>query len=290
MPSNLPNFIIIGAMKAATTSLYQQLKMQPGIFMPDLKEPNFFSDDATYSNGLDWYRQLFSKSGDAVILGEASTHYTKLPTYPHTVDRLVKANMSCKMIYVMRDPIDRLVSQYIHEWSQRKITVSIDKAINEFPELIHYSRYYYQLQPYFKAYGHDNVLPVFFERLKANPQQELERVCEFIDLDVKPVWYTELKPSNASSKRIKRFPMYELLIHSRFTEWLRRALVPQKIRDVIKSRLVMSERPVISENVLNQLKSVLDKDLEFLGTELGVPLNCDNFKDVVSQRRLEWQQ
>jgi hypothetical protein len=149
MPSNLPNFIIIGAMKAATTSLYQQLKMQPGIFMPDLKEPNFFSDDATYSNGLDWYRQLFSKAGDAVIRGEASTHYTKLPTYPHTVDRLVKANMSCKMIYVMRDPIDRLVSQYIHEWSQRKITVSIDKAINEFPELIHYSRYYYQLQPYF---------------------------------------------------------------------------------------------------------------------------------------------
>ena len=109
----LPNFVIIGAMKSATSTLYEQLQRQPGIFLPELKEPNFFSDQ--YARGWDWYAGLFAEARASDIVGEASTHYTKLPTYPETVSRMWDHLPDAHLIYVMRDPIDRLVSQYIHQ-------------------------------------------------------------------------------------------------------------------------------------------------------------------------------
>src|SRR5690242_12371158 len=106
--SRLPSFIIIGAMKSATSTLYDQLLLQPGIFLPTLKEPNFFSDDQQYSRGLDWYKSLFSEAQSTDLLGEASTHYTKLPTYPRTIERMRGVLDQPRLIYVMRHPIDRL--------------------------------------------------------------------------------------------------------------------------------------------------------------------------------------
>ena len=85
-----PDFIVIGAMKSATTTLHEQLARQPGFFMSRPKEPNFFSDDAMYARGWGWYSSLFRPAREADLRGESSTHYTKLPDYPRTVDRMVR--------------------------------------------------------------------------------------------------------------------------------------------------------------------------------------------------------
>jgi hypothetical protein len=102
-----PNFITIGAMKSATSTLHEQLKQQPGFFMSEEKEPNFFSNDEIYANGLDWYSSLFSNAAPGDLCGESSTHYTKLTTYPHTVARMKAALPHVKLIYMIRHPIDR---------------------------------------------------------------------------------------------------------------------------------------------------------------------------------------
>ena len=78
----MPDFIIIGAMKSATSTLHNQLGAQSSIFMSSPKEPNFFSDDDIYNQGLSWYSGLFSDANGSDICGESSTHYTKLPDYP----------------------------------------------------------------------------------------------------------------------------------------------------------------------------------------------------------------
>ena len=83
--SRLPDFIVIGAMKSATSTLHEQLAVQPGFFMSAEKEPNFFSNDENYAHGLAWYRSLFDNAASSDLCGESSTHYTKLPTYPNTV-------------------------------------------------------------------------------------------------------------------------------------------------------------------------------------------------------------
>ena len=76
---------------------------------------------------------------------------------------------------MMRDPVERLVSQYVHEWSVGKIDdgVPIDRAVRSTPELIEYSRYAMQIRPYLGLYGRHQVLPVFVERLQANPPASL---------------------------------------------------------------------------------------------------------------------
>ncbi len=120
------------------------------------------------------------RPGRTDLRGESSTHYTKLPTYPRTVERMVRDLPRLKLIYVMRHPIDRLVSQYVHEVTAGRIAVGLREALGRHPELIDYSRYSMQLQPFLEAYGFGAVLPVFFPRLVTHSQAELERIGRFL--------------------------------------------------------------------------------------------------------------
>lgn len=284
----LPDFVIIGAMKSATSSLYDQLSGQTGIFMCTPKEPNFFSDDEQYANGMSWYTNLFANGGDGSLLGEASTHYTKLPTHPKTVQRLKEHLPDARFIYVMRHPVNRLVSHYIHEWSTGVYHCGIEEAVDKYPELVAYGRYAMQLEPYFETFGRDAVLPVFFDHLLKEPQAELERICRFIGYQGKPVWIQDLKPDNVSSERIRRFPGYSFLVESGPATWFRHHFIPQALRDAVKMKLRMRERPVLSEKVQASLEEEFDRDLKILGEFLGANLNCKNFKQVTSAESLNW--
>jgi hypothetical protein len=284
----LPHFVIIGAMKSATSSLYDQLSGQPGIFMCTPKEPNFFSDADHYSKGMSWYTNLFTAADEGNILGEASTHYTKLPNHPETVQRLKEHLPDARFIYVMRHPVNRLVSHYIHEWSTGIYNCSIEEAIDRYPALVAYGSYAMQLEPYLKAFGHTAVLPVFFDRLISEPQAELERICRFIGYQGKPVWLQDLKPDNVSSERIRKFPGYQFLVDSKLATWLRRHFIPQGLRNAVKMKLRMRERPVLSEEAQARLEQEFDLDLEVLGKLLGVNLNCKNFKQVTAATSLNW--
>jgi len=286
--SKLPSFMIIGAMKSATTTLQDQLVQQPGIFMCDPKEPNFFSDDSEYSKSMDWYLNLFESAPVDSLLGEASTHYTKLPTYPETVARIKQHCPNTRFIYVMRHPIDRLVSHYIHEWSMGVYKCGINEAIDIYPELISYSSYAAQLKPYIDSYGKEKLLPVFFDRLIQTPQAELERVCKFIGYKQHPVWHESLKAKNVSNKRIKKFPLYSLLIESSIAKTIRRNLIPKSIRNLVKSKLRMQQRPVISDENIKKLEYIFNKDLVILSTWLGCEINCQNFKEVNLSGHSEW--
>lgn len=290
-----PNFFVIGAMKCATSSLHEQLALQPGIFMTELKEPNFFSDDSQYEKGIDWYESLFSPRKTDILFGESSTHYTKLPTYPETIKRIkhcVPDNSNLKFIYVMRHPVDRLVSQYIHEWSQRNISTATDinTAIYKHPELISYSQYSMQLQPYFDAFGRDKVMPVFFERLIRNPQQELERICKFLGYSNNAIWHQDVEAQNVSHERMRKSEWRDFLVEMPVLKTIRKTMVPQSFRDRIKEFWTMSSRPQLTDKTLEHLQETFDQDLEIIGSWLGVnSLSCKNFKAVViSETPLEF--
>lgn len=284
----LPDFIIIGAMKSATSTLHDQLSRQPGIFMSEPKEPNFFSDDAQYERGLPWYAGLFACAPADALCGESSTHYTKLPTHPCTVERMRSALHRPRLVYVMRHPIDRLVSHYIHEWTMGTMDCSIDEAVGRYPELVSFSRYSMQLTPYFDAFGQGSVLPVFFDRLTNEPQSELARVCDFIGYAGTPVWHADAGPMNVSSERIRRFPLYDLVVESSVAQALRRTLVPGRVRQWVRSRLTMRQRPTLSGPNIAKLEACFDEDLRRLGAWLGTDLTCRNFKEATAGQELDW--
>jgi hypothetical protein len=279
--TRLPNFIIIGAMKSATSTLHNQLSAQSDIFMSTPKEPNFFSDDGIYSRGLSWYTGLFSGASAKDICGESSTHYTKLPDYPDTIQRLKAAIPRPKLIYVMRHPIERLISHYMHQWSEGVISCDINQAIDRYPELINYSCYGMQISPYLQEFGSEAVLPLFFDDLKNNKDKALNRVGEFIGCTEPLIWIDDLAKDNVSSQRIRRFYGYKFLVNSRPLTWVRRTFIPQRLRDRVKRQFTMQQRPEIAAIQRKRVTEIFDRDLKIVGDWLGVELTCDNFnKDV----------
>jgi hypothetical protein len=286
--SKLPEFIIIGAMKSATSTLHEQLAMQPGIFMCSPKEPNFFSDEPQYAKGIPWYASLFNDAAVGDLCGESSTHYTKLPTYPKTVTRIFEHLPDAKMIYVMRHPIDRLVSQYIHQWTEREISIDINQAIETNPELIAYSQYTQQLEPYFASFGRERILPIFFERLLRESQDELTRVCQFIGYEGKPVWDNELDAQNVSSQRMQKNSLRDFVVEFPGLKTIRKNLIPQSWRDRVKTMWTMQQKPQLNPEQIAYLTDLFDRDLAILGSWLGTELDCDRYKQIVRSRSFNW--
>lgn len=280
MTTRKPDFIIIGAMKSATSTLHEQLALQPDFFMSTPKEPFYFSDDKVFSKGRDWYLRLFNDAHPDQLCGESSTHYTKLPDYPATINRMKSELPDIKLIYVLRHPIDRLVSHYIHQWSQNVFRCDINEAIQRYDELINYSRYAYQIKPYLDAYGRDNILFIFNEALRVRPQAELERVAAFLGLDPERVkWQENLVEQNVSSQRVKRFNGYGLLVESFIMTWIRRQFIPKGFRTRVREWLSMRKKPVVSQANLEKLSQIFDEDLAELSQILGHDFKIATFKE-----------
>ena len=288
--TRLPDFVIIGAMKCATSTLHEQLAAQRGIFMSTPKEPNFFSDEDIYARGMDWYTGLFASAKPGDLCGESSTHYTKLPVHPNVVERLAEHVPDAKFIYVMRHPVQRLVSAYIHEWSERTITEPIDDAVRKHARLIDYSRYAMQLRPYLQRFGTDRVLPIFFEAMNHNPQQTLGRACRFLGYPGSPRWSDTLGEQNVSSQRMRNSPLRDTLVNLPVLTTIRKTLVPQAVRDKVKSLWTMNKRPELSEQSLAYVTGRLDEDLSLLGRWLGIDgLSCATFKEKALAGPYDWR-
>ena len=278
-----PDFLIIGAMKCATSTLHDQLSLQPSIFMTELKEPNFFSNDEQYSKGLDWYLSHFQDAQNSDICGESSTHYTKLPTYPHTVERIYQHFPDVKLIYVMRHPIDRLVSQYIHEWTQKVISEDINQAISKHPELIEYSLYSKQLKPYIDTFGKERILLLFFERLIDRKQEEFGKICRFIEYQQKPIWNLEADAQNVSTERMRRNDLRDFVVEAPGIKQLRQTLIPKSWRTWVRGLWQMKQKPELEPQNIEKLQSIFDEDLKIIGSMLDIQLTCDSFKSTVKK-------
>lgn len=256
----LPDFVIIGAMKCGTTTLQEQLAAQPSFFMSTPKEPNFFSDDRIFARGMAWYEGLFANAPPGALKGEASTHYTKLPTHPHALDRLAAALPHARLIYLIRDPLARLVSHYIHGRTMREIRCGLPEALERHPELIDYGRYAMQIAPWLERFGHDRIHVTSLESLSADPQGELARVGTFLGATEPLRWREDIREANVSATRLTRLPFHDLLIANPAADALRRTLVPRRLREAVKARLRISERPALTPQQRARLAPVFAED------------------------------
>lgn len=284
MTARLADFYIIGAMKCATSTLHEQLARRSRFFMSEPKEPNFFNDLALYPAGMADYEKLFAAAKSDQITGESSTHYTKLPTYQGTAERIFQHTPQARLVYVMRDPVDRLVSQYIHQWTERAVDVPLSEAVRQLPEYISYSCYARQLAPFLELFDKQQVMLVFFEHLVKNRATELERVARFLgDSSSEPYeWKTEAAQTNVSKDRMRKSPWREAVLSFPGAKMIKDAL-PGDVRERIKSFWRMEKRPSLDAAAERYVKDAINRDLAVLGELTGLHINCDNFKEVASQ-------
>lgn len=276
-------------MKCATTTLHAQFAAQSGIYVPDkIHEPDYFNDDDRYARGNAWYASLFSGAETGDLIGDISTGYTKCPTDPRTVERMRQDLEQPRFVYIMRHPVDRLISHYIHDWSVGRIKDSIDEAVESHRPLIDYGRYAMQLRPYFDAFGSSQILPVFFERLIDASQLELERICAFIGYPGQPRWVNDQDRVNVSSTRMRRSPLRDAIVNAPVLRTIRRRLIPKGLREGVKRMWAIGERPQLSEATEQRVVEEFDSDLGELGDWLGIDLDCAKFKERVTSLEPAW--
>jgi hypothetical protein len=181
----------------------------------------------------------------------------------------------------MRDPIGRLVSQYMHEWRMHEVKGSLEQAVAEHERFVAYSCYHRQLSPYLKSFDPAQLLLVFFEHMIKHPERELERVARFLgdDSDEPVVWHEAIARQNASADRMRRSKSREAFTQSPAGQFLKHAL-SQEVKDSLKTFWKMKKKPKPSPELRSRLEPVFNEDLGRLGKLLGLKLSLKNYTDV----------
>jgi hypothetical protein len=191
------DFMIIGAQKSGTTSLAAQLAEHPQVCFCNEKEPGYFNSTANWKEGLKEYHALYAPAENQ-ICGEASTMYTFLPEFNDTYSRLYEYNPELRLIYLMRDPVERIVSHFAHRVGHGRIKGSPEEHVLTDPHYINRSRYGVQLKPYLQLFGKTKILLLLFEEYVSNQQETLNRVASFLNITPDPFLEVDSSPKNLS--------------------------------------------------------------------------------------------
>lgn len=192
-PGALPNLIVIGAMKCATTAVHRYLDLHPEIAMSEPKELNFFTGPphrrdepaarsaGNWHRGVGWYAAQFRPS--APVRGEASPGYTS-PSFPEAAERMARIVPEVRLVYLVRDPVERAVSQYLHHRAEGTERRPIAEALLD-PEsqYLQRSRYHARLEPYLARFPRERIFICSQEELLANQRATLRELYRFAGVD-----------------------------------------------------------------------------------------------------------
>jgi sulfotransferase family protein len=176
----LPTFLVIGAMKGATSSLARYLAAHPDVFMTRDKEPDFFS--RRFRLGQEWYESLFDGAAGAVARGEASPSYTFFPLLD-AAPRIAEVVPEARLVYLVRDPVDRMHSQYLHYRRAGWESEPLRKALLGDARYTYPSRYGMQLERYAAAFPRQQILVVRSSALRDERAETMKRIFTHIGVD-----------------------------------------------------------------------------------------------------------
>ena len=203
-PGALPNLVVVGAMKSGTSALHTLLDRHPEIAMSDPKELNFFFGPPVLPpelasmrpavrartvawqvgnrhRGVAWYARHWRP--EAPVRGESSPGYTS-PDRPDVAARMASLLPDARLVYIVRDPIDRAVSQYRHHRAEGSERRALDDALlDPHSQYLARSRYHERLAPFVERFGPRRIAVVTQEELALDPRAVLRRVYEHAGAD-----------------------------------------------------------------------------------------------------------
>ena len=283
-----PNFFIVGAPKAGTTSLYHYLEAHPQVFMSSVKEPNYFSYQSSLNQNLYYnerginnreeYISLFEKAGNKKAIGEASVSYL---FYPEAAINLKNTFPKSRIIIMLRNPVERAISHYNMDYKLGYVDLTFENVIQKkndsnlnklyYQQFIELGLYYNQVKRYIELFGRENVLIIFFEDFKNDAPHEVKRIFEFLDVDsdfqtdTSAKYNTFKTPRNSLIRSIYRIKFLRVVL---------KKLFPQFISDLIKSIiLTKNKKKLPDEATMKFLKQIYTPDIKQLEKLLNRDLN-----------------
>lgn len=273
--SSLPNLLIIGAAKAGTSSLHEYLALHPAIFMSREKELQFFNHP-DWRERIDWYREQFPS--DAPVRGESSPAYSVDPFVPAVPERARELVPEARIVYLVRDPIARLVAQYVELVALHREDRSLDETLADYDSpsnwLVMGSRYAHQIDRWREHYPDDRVLILEQRALLEEREATLRRAFGFLGVD--PEFATpafdRLHNVRANKLRANAFGVW---LHERgVLPWLRNATirVPDRIREPLKALVADPvPAPTLDPGLRGELAAYLGEDAGRLRAYTGEP-------------------
>jgi hypothetical protein len=268
-----PNYILLGASKSATTTIYDVLRQNLNVFAPQFKEPHFFNIDDNYEKGLSWYLNTYYKNS---IDSKVVVDFT--PTYLYSkksAERIFHSlGRDVKFIIILRDPVDRAFSHYLHSKRDGHEKESFESAIkleqkrlseymldNDFIAELRFSYisqglYYKMLMTYLKFYDLNDFLIINFDKeISNNMHSALDRVSEFLDIDIN----SELSDIHSNKSGVsKSKSLNNLILKENVLRKFVKKIIPYNIRQVIKNKIRNFNKEDINYAPLNpDLKSEL---------------------------------
>lgn len=272
---NVPHFLIIGAAKSGTTSLYDDLKTSSFLNLPYDKEPAILLKAKSKEDAIKCYNKHFNSSAINTIRGEASTYYMMQPLFPD-VSKFAKnvCGSDLKLIAILRHPIDRIISHVTHDYAVGRLKFrDVDYALNKDSRYIDWSNYYMQLKTWVDTFGLENLMCISFKEYITNRHIVTQEVAKFIGIEPSSLGYRE-EISNQSSMLRRNILSPEIMaIYSRHL----RKYVPSSmkkvgigiltkkpaLKDVKFSRSLKDELTVHFFKLEQELFNLLEKKVEW---------------------------
>jgi hypothetical protein len=284
--NNPPDFVIAGAAKSGTTALYSMLRQHPGVFLPMLKEPHYFSDIPADISGpgdqehtaqrvvrtVNEYRSLFADATPDQLRGDASPSYL---FYSSSASKIVRENADCKAVVMLRDPVERAHSHYLNMVRDGRETLSFTEALKAEQQrrtmnwewtwqYTGVSRYSAGLKAFLDAFSPQRVMVNSFETFASDPGAIFARVCAFLGIDVpdKPPRIWQQNPSG-----LPRFgSLQSFLAHESIAKSAIKSVIPRstlrRMKDVATRWNV--EKPSLLESERTYLTDVLASDAQLV--------------------------
>lgn len=255
----VPDFFVVGAYRSGTTFLYQSLRQHPEVFLPTIKEPNFFAvdDNPTATPELiarsvvdrERYEALYRDAGSSQRTGDMSPEYLRNRSAP---GRIHRSHPDAPLVAILRNPVDRVWSDYLmHRSRGTERCESLAQALTEqddrragtdrnAPHYIDAGMYHQQLTRYFEFFGRDQLLVLLYDDLLADPRSVLEKVFTHIGVE----------------------PSFEVLIEQGVNAGgvPKNALMASALR--IKSKLAPHVRPAAADRLRPLWNRVLRRNLD----------------------------
>ena len=258
----LPTFVVIGAMKAGTVSLCRYLDEHPDVFLGRggmFGEPNFFVTERNWNRGRGWYESLFDGAGGAAAIGECSPTYTMAPAYSGVPERIAQVVPEARLVYVVRDPIARMQSMYMHQVSAGRERRRPEVALLDDDRYLAPSQYGLQLAAFLDHFDRSQVLVIASEVLRDRPREALSAVFGHLAVDPAAADLDERHHDHRSMDKpiprlhdLKWLPRRQVKLHPRWRPDQRTGLarllttrraragdsaIPRELRDRLAERL-----------------------------------------------------
>tara|TARA_Y100001960_G_scaffold275306_1_gene304804 strand:- start:4764 stop:5666 length:903 start_codon:yes stop_codon:yes gene_type:complete len=279
----IPDFFVIGAAKSGTTALYEYLKQNDNIFLPDIKETNyfhFFDDSLEYTGPgdkdeicrfslktRDEYENAYKK-GIGFVKGDVSPVYL----YDNKVaNRIYNANPNAKIIVVLREPVSRAISQYNHAVRQLRETLSFQDALEQEKNRLDdgyeffwaYQKsglYYEQLKSYYDVFPREQIKVIKYDDFISSQQGVMSDLFDFLNVEDKEISMSKSynsagKPKLENIHKITRLNIVKDIYHKCLPKW---------IKNIIRNlyyRMNMKKNDIVGEEIKAKLKFQFRDDI-----------------------------